>query len=115
MNALGGIYTTDAHPGSFKFGRTVVVTKVWCKKIVTGATAGIYLAMRLASSGTAAMTAFASVKMSVTTGVYCVNRYRAMTQASNKTFLAADVLGFSLKTKKTDGGTMSYLLRYKEK
>jgi len=38
-----------------------------------------------------------------------------MTQAANKTFLAADVLGFANKTKKTDGGKFSFIVRYKEK
>jgi len=116
MNALGGIAARAGHPGSFKFGRTVVVTKIYAKKLVTGTAASIFLlATRMATSGSAAMTVFASLEMSITVTVHCVNRYRAMTQAANQTFLAADVLGFSAKTKKTNGGKFGFIVRYKEK
>jgi len=117
MNALGGIKTRKASPASVKFQRSVVVTKIFHAKVVTPGTAAIYCAMRMVTSATAAMTAFASLKTSATATVsaYLVNRYRAMTQAANQTFLAADALGFSLKTKKTNGGIASFIVRYKER
>jgi hypothetical protein len=116
MNALGGCITRAASPGSLKFQRTVVVTKIYCAKETTPATALIYLAARMASTGTAAMTAFASITISTTSTIYCVNKYKAMTQASNKTFLAADVLGISVKTAdRTAGGIANFIVRYKEK
>ena len=115
MNALAGIYARAGIPSSVKFQRTVVVTKVFSSKDVTPGTAAIVCAMKMVTSGTAAMTAFASLKMSTTVTKHCVNRPRAMTQAANKTFLAADVLGFSLKTNKTNGGKYSFIVRYKEK
>lgn len=115
MNVLGGVITRAAQPGSVKFQRSVVVTKVYCAKVTTPGTAAIYAAMRMKTSATASMTAFASITMSTTSTVHLVNRYRAMTQAANQTFLAADALGFGLKTKKTDGGVASFIVRYKEK
>ena len=114
-NAIAGVKTRAANPGSLKFQRTVVVTKIFCAKNGTPGTAAVYTAVRLASTGTAAMTAFASITVSTTSTVYCVNKYKAMTQASNQTFLAADVLGFTLKTAKTDPGIASFIVRYKEK
>jgi len=117
MNALGGQRTRAAAPGSFKFGRTVIVNKVWAQKIVNPSTTStpILVVNRMATSGTAAMTAFASIKFSATQSLYCLYRAKKMTQASNKTFLAADVLGFSVKTKKTRGGVFSFIVQYKEK
>jgi len=117
MNALGGILTQAASPCLFKFSRSVIVTKVWCVKESDVGTKPVVLAMRMASTGSAAMTAFASLAITTTTaktgGV--LYKPRAMTQAANQTFLAADALGFSLKTKKTDAGEFSFILRYKDK
>ena len=114
-NVLAGVYTRAANPGSLKFQRSVIVTKVFCAKVGTPATAAIYAAVRMATTGTAAMTAFASITMSTTSTVYKVNHFKAMTQAANQTFLAADVLGFTLVTAKTDPGIASFIVRYKDK
>ena len=69
------------------------------------------------ATGTAALTAFASLKSSVTVALgHKIGKYKAMTQASNKTFLAADVLGFNSKTViATKAGKYSFIVRYKEK
>jgi len=117
MNALGGILTQAASPCLFKFSRSVIVTKVWCVKESDVGTKPVVLAMRMASTGSAAMTAFASLAVTTTTAKSAGVLYkpRAMTQAANQTFLAADALGFSLKTKKTDAGEFSFILRYKDK
>ena len=117
MNALGGILTQAASPCLFKFSRSVIVTKVWCVKESDVATKPVVLAMRMASTGSAAMTAFASLAVTTTTAKSAGVLYkpRAMTQAANQTFLAADALGFSLKTSKTDAGEFSFVLRYKDK
>lgn len=116
-NALGGILTRAACPCSFKFSRSVIVTKVFCVKESAPATTAIVLAMRMATTGTAAMTCFASLSVTTTSAASAGILYkpRPMTQASNQTFLAADALGFSLKTNKADAGEYSFILRYKEK
>jgi hypothetical protein len=114
-NAMVGAITAAAAPGVFKFQRTVVVTKVYSQKQGAAATACIVLAGRRASTGTAARTAFASLAWTSTDTKFLPGRVCAMTQASAKTFLAADVLSFGLKTKKTDPGKYGFIVRYKEK
>lgn len=115
MNAINGAVIKATKPGSLKFQRTVIVTKVYANRITNPATKVILLAKRHLSTGTAAGTVFASITASSTATVWPLSAYKKMTQASNKTFLAADVLGFGNKTKKTDGGDFSFIVRYKEK
>jgi hypothetical protein len=48
--------------------------------------------------------------------LFPLGQVRKLTQASNKTFLAADVLGFTAKTKQTGSGPVgTFIVRYKEK
>ena len=115
MNAINGAVIKATKPGSLKFDRTVIVTKVYANRIANPGTGVILCAMRHVATGTAAGVAFASIKASTTATVWPLHAIKKMTQASNKTFLAADVLGFSNKTKKTDGGDFSFIVRYKEK
>lgn len=116
MNALAGAKIKATKPGSIKFDRTVVVTKIYCQKIAAQ-TSGIFLlANRHATTGTAAGTVFASIKTTSTTTLFPIGQIRAMTQASNKTFLAADVLGFCAKTiDAADAVKCHFIVRYKEK
>ena len=115
MNALGGLVNSTTKPASFKFNRTVVVTSVWCQRIVTCGSSSIILAERRASSGSAAQTAFASLVVSTTVTTHPKGAWRQMTQASNKTFLAADVLGFAVKTQTATAGVLGFIVQYKEK
>jgi hypothetical protein len=115
MNAINGAVIKATKPGSLKFDRTVIVTKIFVNKITNPGTGIILTAKRHLSTGTAAGTVFASIKASTTATVWYPGAYKKMTQAANKTFLAADVLGFSNKTKKTDGGDFAFVVRYKEK
>lgn len=115
MNALMGAVIKATKPCSLKFDRTVIVTKVFAHQKNIPGTGVILLAKRHLSAGTVAGTAFASIVFSTTSTVKHLNSLHAMTQAANKTFLAADVLGFANKTKKTDGGRFSFIVRYKEK
>jgi hypothetical protein len=116
MNALAGTGTAAAHPGSLKFGRTVVVTKIYGQKKGAATSEIIILAHRRAGTGTAALTAFASLAMSLTDAKeYRPGRIKVFTQTSAKTFLAADVLGFAAKTAVTDAGVYSFIVRFKDK
>ena len=114
MNAMAGAVAKATQPGAFKFGRTVIVTKVYCQKQIAATTKPIVLAMRHAATGTAAGTAFASLAMTLTVTKNPIGKLAAMTTTA-KTFLAADVLGFSNKTKKTAGGRFHFVVRYKER
>lgn len=113
-NALVGAQKAATQPGSFKFQRTVVVTKVYIQKQVSAGTDPIFLAQRRLATGTAAGTAFASLVFTSTTTKNPIGRIRAMTTTS-KTFAAADVLSFAAKTGKTNPGRYNFIVRYKEK
>jgi hypothetical protein len=114
-NALVGAKAKASFPGSLKFQRTVVVTKIFAQKMGAVGTLVYLIANHHKSTGTAAGTAFASIKCSATDSLIPVGAIRAMTQAANKTFLAADVLGFSPLTSVTDPGKWGFIVRYKEK
>lgn len=113
-NAMVGALTAAANPGSFKFQRTVVVTKVYIAKHTNPGTKPIILAKRRAGTGTAVGTAFASLAITTTTTKNPIARVKSMTTTA-KTFLAADVLSFTAKTLKTGGGRYHFIVRYKEK
>jgi hypothetical protein len=113
-NALVGALKKASQPASFKFQRTVVITKVYAQKQLDGTQTPIILAKRHVGTGTAAGTTFASLTYSTTVTLNPVGRVKGMTTTS-KTFAAADVLGFALKTKKTDAGRYNFIVRYKEK
>lgn len=114
-NAMVGALTAAKYPGSFKFQRTVVVTKIYTQKLGAAGTAVVLTAGHRVATGTAAKTVFASIAWTATDTIFLVGRVRAMTQAANKTFLAADVLDFGTKTSVTDPGKYGVIVRYKEK
>jgi len=117
-NALAGPGDRATCPGSLKFQRTVLVTKIYAAKLVAGTTGLAVCAVHHKATGTAAGTIFASIRMSstVTIAGHNVNRFKAMTQAANKTFLAADVLGFCGGGIDTAAATRAcFIVRYKEK
>jgi hypothetical protein len=114
-NAFNGALTAAKYPGVFKFQRTVVVTKVYSQKAGAAGTAVVLTAGRRLATGTAAKTVFASIAWTATDTKFMIGRMQAMTQAANKTFLAADVLDFGTKTSVTDPGKYSMIVRYKEK
>lgn len=115
MNALVGAVVRATQPGSFKFQRTVVVTAAYLRKTDAAGTKTTVLLKRHAATGTAAGTAFASLAITITTTKNPLARWKKMTLATAKTFLAADVLGIGTKAKMTDGGIHSVIIRYREK
>ena len=115
MNALAGAVVRATNPASIKFQRTVIVTKVYLRPDTAPGTKPVVVAKRHAATGTAVGTVFASLAVTTTSTKFGPNRFRAMTTTA-KTFLAADVLGFTVKTAKcTSGGKYSFIVRYKEK
>jgi len=114
-NAMAGVFGKASSPASLKFQRTVVVTKVFAQKDRVVGTKVIIHAHRHKATGTAAGTAFATITWSTTDTLYPVGMIRKFTQTANKTFLAADVLGFNQVTKKTVPGRFRFIIRYKEK
>jgi len=114
-NAFLGALTAAAYPGSFKFGRSVVVTKVFFQKQGAAGTAVILTAGRRAATGTAAKTVFASCAWTATDTKFQVGRIKAATQAANKNFNAADVLDFGTKTSVTDPGLYTAIVRFKDR
>lgn len=65
-NALVGAKAKASFPGSLKFQRTVVVTKIFAQKMGAVGTLVYLIANHHKSTGTAAGTAFASIKCSAT-------------------------------------------------
>jgi hypothetical protein len=114
-NAMVGPLTAAKYPGSFKFQRTVVVTRIYTQKLGDAGTAVILTAGHRVATGTAAKTVFASIAWTSTDTIFVEGMVRKMTQAANKTFLAADVLDFGTKTSVTDPGKYGVIVRYKEK
>lgn len=114
-NALVGALTLAKYPGSLKFQRSVIVTKIFHKMEAKPATACIILIKRHPATGTAAGTAFASLSVSTTSTLYNKSRWIAMTQAANKNFNAADVLGIVHKATCATPGCHSFIVRYKER
>jgi hypothetical protein len=113
-NALVGALSKATKPGSFKFGRTVVVTKVYCQRLAKPGTKPIIYAKRHPSTGTAAGVIFATLAVTSTAAKNPLGRVKAMTTTA-KTFLAADVLGFGIATLRTSPGKFAFIVRYKEK
>jgi hypothetical protein len=114
-NVLGGVFGKASAPASLKFQRTVIVTKVFAQKDRVVGTKVVINAKRHLGTGTAAGTVFATIIWSTTDTLFPVGSIRKFTQAANKTFLAADVLGFIQLTKKTVPGRFGFIVRYKEK
>jgi hypothetical protein len=120
MNALAGTEGAIAsYPGSLKFDRTVIVTKVFAQKQILPTSGIIVLFNHHALTGTAAGTVLASFKVSstVTATGHKLHSIRAFTSvALPKTFLAADVIGFCAKVKDTAAAAeCNFIIRYKEK
>lgn len=115
-NILAGALAKAGAPGSIKFDRTVIVTKVFMQQQLTNVAAdgNIILFKRHLSTGTAAGTVLASLQATATVSL---GRVRKMTSvALPKTFLAADVIGFSNKTKDAAAAAKcTFIIRYKEK
>ena len=114
-NALVGAVPKATQPGSFKFQRTVVVTAAYLRKTDAAGTKTTVKLTRHAATGTAAGTVFASLAITITTTKNPLNRWKKMTLATAKTFLAADVLGITTGAKMTDGGKAAVIIRYREK
>jgi len=115
-NVLAGAALTLAkYPGSLKFQRSVVITKIFHRADDAPATACIILIKRHPATGTAAGTAFASLSCSTTSTLYHKSKWMAMTQAANKNFNAADVLGIVHKATCATPGIHSFIVRYKER
>jgi hypothetical protein len=115
MNGLVGALLKTTQKGSFKFDRTVIVTDVYCQRMVAqSGTLATVMCKRHATTGGAAGTAVASLAYSFASVVISpLNKVRKMTTAAT-TFLAADVLGFCLKTTRANAGKYSFIVRYKE-
>ena len=115
MNALAGAKLRATRPGSLKFDRTVIVTKVYFQKLVAGTTGLNVCAVHYKATGTVAGTIFASIKSTSTVTIAPLSRIKAMTQAASKTFLAADVLGFRGGGIDAAAATRAcFIVRYKE-
>jgi hypothetical protein len=116
-NAL--IATADAmesSEGNWTFGRTVIVTGAWFKKVSAVAELMQYNLMHHTSK-LAAGTVFGTIQISITvTGQPLGRGYIPFTIATGATFASSDVLGLSPATvTNANGGRFDFIVRYKEK
>jgi len=106
--------TTKIGPG-IPFGRSVIVTAAYARR-QTDISSSVTYTVKLAkaASWAATKTVFASCKISSTTTVYPVGRYKAATVTA-KTFSATDVLHIVNSQNEANMSTIDVIVRYKEK
>lgn len=114
-NALAGTLTFTKE-GYFTFGRTVVVTGAFVRRIVTSDSGGIQkLVLLHAASGMASLVVIGTVGISVTADGINAMTWIPMT-VTEKTFTSSEVLGFCMMTGTIlSAGTYDLMVRYKEK
>ena len=112
---VANISTTAPIGPAIPFSRSVIVTHAYVRRTADISTSVTYtLKLAMAASWAATMTVFASCKISATTTVYPLGRYKAMTVTA-KTFGATDVLHIQNSKKETNMSTVDVIVRYKEK
>jgi len=106
---------TESSLGGFTFGRTVVVTGCFVRKIVNP-TYGQSLVLEHKASRLACGTAFGTTVASITlTGMGVSYTWVGMT-VTDTTFTSNEVLGLTVGTSTASGGgTYDIMVRYKEK
>jgi len=114
-NALFATYAAMASgSGYFTFGRTVVVSGAWLRKVVAGDGAMIFN-LNHHSSINSVGTSFGSLTVSVSvTGMGVLCGYVPMT-VTGMTFTSAEILGLSPATVTVSGTAVDLIIRYKEK
>ena len=115
-NALFATYDAMASSlGDWSFGRTVIVTAAWLKK-VTGPEGKEFLNLQHKTSKLAAGTTFGTIQISTTvTGQPVGHAYIPFT-VTEMTFTSAAVLGLAPATVTAgSGGVFDLIVRYKEK
>ena len=113
-NALDHTLTASSL-SDFTFGRTVIVTGCYVRKVVNP-TLGQSLALQHKTSRLAAGTTFGTIVVSITlTGMAVGQTWVAMT-VTDTTFTSSEVLGLTVGTSTASGaGTYDIMVRYKEK
>jgi hypothetical protein len=116
VNALFGTITASHAGGGWKFGRTVVVTGAFIRRMVTSDSGGIQnVTLMHFSSQLAAGTAIGTLTVTVTSDGFNSMTWVPMSVAA-VTFVSSDVLGFSMATGTAlSAGTYDLIVRYKEK
>jgi hypothetical protein len=114
VNALMGTITASHGGAYFTFGRTVVVTGGFVKRVDTSE--AIVLNMQHFTSVLADATAFGTLSMT-TTAIGVDPRYWApLPTFTGKTFTSDEVLGFGVATgTAVSAGIYDLIVRYKEK
>jgi len=114
VNALVGTLVHTAIQGLFKFGRTVVVTGAFVKRLTVQVSEGIVVLNHHKSELTAG-TEFGSLSIETTLSAMEQFGWIPM-NVTAKTFTSSEILGISMATGTTDGpGEYDFIIRYKEK
>ena len=113
VNALMGTITSSHSGRFFTFGRTVVVTGGFVRRVDTSE--AIIVELRHYTTVLAAGTSFGTLSMATTADGISPMLWQPMA-AATKTFTSDEVLGFSVRTGTTiSAGIYDVIVRYKEK
>ena len=115
-NALLGSTAQEASSqGDYTFGRTVVVTDAWVRKVTTPGTKET-ITLRIHGTKNASGTAFGTLVMSKTVTGYAETHGYFALNVTDQTFTSAAVLGLAYGTATAaTGGVFDLMIRYKEK
>jgi len=114
-NALyASVAAAASSVADFNFGRTVVVTGAWVRKLVVNESA-VVLQLMHHTTKNAVGTAFGSLVVSATVTGYNVGYGYYSMVVVEQTFTSTDILGLSGKSVVTSGGAYDLIVRYKEK
>jgi hypothetical protein len=100
--------------GNWTFGRTVIVTDAWLRRLAS-ADSAVVAELKHHTSNNAVGTTFASLTVSITlTGFGVYQGWVPMT-LTDTTFTSTDVLGLCGASVVTSAGAYDLMIRYKEK
>ena len=116
-NALDGTLrmTSNARAGYYTFGRTVIVTGAYARRMGANSV-WVDLMLQHRTSGMAVATTFGSLTISITLSGVEIYTWVPFTLAAGKTFTSDEVLGLTVGSMITGStGVYDLLVRYKEK
>jgi uncharacterized membrane protein YjfL (UPF0719 family) len=104
--------------GAFTFGRTVIVTEAFIKRILTNKTTEATLQLRHKTSATLALsgTIFGSITLAVSGSAHQPPGWKPFVAFTAKTFISSDVLAMcQVSAANMKSGSVALMVRYKEK
>jgi hypothetical protein len=117
-NALyGSLFPSITMQGYFTFGRTVVITEAFVRRLdASSVTISVNLYLKHFSSVAAAGTVFASASVTSVTANLDPHAYYPFTFSVSQTFTSTDILGLAPSVGAVSGvGSFDLIVRYRDK